>query len=123
MGEAPRRLEIQPTNPTALVNPTHHNEPDLPLFEPDDEATYSLEIVAKLSGLSSDTILHYKERGFISTVSPDPGKPTFDDDALRILRCIDHLRSSCGVNETGLGLILEMMAELDHLRNHLRTLQ
>jgi MerR family transcriptional regulator/heat shock protein HspR len=41
---------------------------------------------------------------------------TFDDEALRALRRIEHLRETCGVNETGLRLMMKLMDELDRLR-------
>ena len=81
---------------------------------PDDEPVYSLEIVARLSGLDAETILHYQEQGFIRPL-PD-SEDRFDDEALRTLRRIEHLRDTCGVNDAGLRLILTLLDEVDRLR-------
>lgn len=80
----------------------------------DPESTYTLEVFARISGVDEETILHYQRRGFIRT-RQDSGD-RFDDEALRTLRRIEHLRETCGVNETGLRLILSLLEELECLR-------
>jgi DNA-binding transcriptional MerR regulator len=95
-------------------------EPDLPLHEPEEHAAYSIEIAARLAGVNTETILHYQEQGLIRTSSADSDKPQLDDEALRTLRQIEHLRETCKVNDNGLRLILGLMDELEHLRRHLR---
>lgn len=88
-------------------------------MNPDDEPVYTLEVFARISGVDVDTILRYQEQGFIR---PRPGSArTFDDEALRTLRRIEHLRETCGVNETGLRLMMELMNELDRLRAAIRS--
>lgn len=89
-------------------------------MNPPSEASYSLEIVARLSGLDAGTILSYAEQGLIH---PSPGTDegeAFDDETLRTLGQIEHLRQACGVNEAGLRLILTLMAEMERLRDELR---
>lgn len=83
---------------------------NLPLYEPDEQATYTLDVVAKITGLSSQTILHYQESGLIPSA-------TYDDETVRTLRRIEHLQRTCGVNEQGLRLILSLMQELERLRS------
>ncbi len=87
---------------------------DLPLYEPDSDATYSLEMVAEITGVSSQTILRYQEHGLLHT-------SRFDDDALHSLRRIEHLRQACEVNLEGLKLIVELMEELERLQAALRA--
>lgn len=84
------------------MNPTFH--------EPDDSASYSLEVVARITGISSQTIVRYQESGLIR---PDH----YDDETVRTLRRIEHLQSTCGVNEAGLRLILGLMEEVERLKN------
>ncbi len=83
----------------------------------EDVSAYSLDITARVTGLSVKTILHYQEQGFIRPL-PDAGgtRQLFDDEALRTLRRIEHLRSTCGVNEAGLRLILHLIDEVERLR-------
>ncbi len=82
-----------------------------------EAALYSLDLTARITGMAEETILHYQERGFIRAL-PDPQgeHDLFDDEALHTLRRIDHLRSTCGVNDAGLGLILHLINELERLR-------
>jgi MerR family transcriptional regulator/heat shock protein HspR len=105
------------------MNAPPENDPnDLPLFEPDTEATYTLEIVAELTGVSSQTILHYQEHGLISPLADsESGAHYFNDDALRTLRRIEHLRTHCGMNETGIKLMLGLLDEVERLRADLRS--
>jgi MerR family transcriptional regulator/heat shock protein HspR len=98
------------------------NEAALPLYEPDEEALYSLDIVAQLTGVSTASIIHYQQQGFIRTFSAASETTSgFDDQALRTLRRIEHLRSTCGVNEAGLKLILDLIDEVERLQSALRA--
>lgn len=91
------------------------NDP-LPTHDPGGGGTYSLEVAARITGLSSETILHYQETGLL-----EAGGGAYDDDALRTLRRIGHLRDTVGVNEQGIRLILELTRELELLRDRMRA--
>jgi DNA-binding transcriptional MerR regulator len=98
------------------------NSPDAPARPAEPEAVYTLEIVAQLTGLSSQTILEYREQGLIAPVAEGAAaEPQFDDEALRTLRRIEHLRSACGMNLPGLKLVLGLLDELDRLRSEIRS--
>ncbi len=99
-----------------MNTPSENDLPGLPLIEPDTDATYTLDVIASLTGVTSQTVLHYQEQGLIS-----PAAGQFDAEALRTLRRIEHLRSTCAVNESGLKLILELMDEIERLRAELRA--
>lgn len=105
-----------------MNTPSENDSPGFPLFEPDTDATYSLDVIASLTGVTSQTVLHYQEQGLISPVA---GRETdasqFDAEALRMLRRIEHLRSTCALNESGLKLILELMDEIEQLHTELRA--
>ncbi len=101
-----------------------HNGPNtitssgMPVFEPDPEVTYTSEVIASLAGMDSVTVLHYQEMGVLS---PRPGEGAlFDDEALRRLRRIHHLRTECGVNDAGIRLILTLMDEVEMLQEERR---
>ncbi len=89
-------------------------ENDLPLYDPDDQATYTLEMVAEITGVSSQTILHYQEHGLIQSAG-------FDDETVHTLRRIDYLRSTCEANISGLKLILELLDQVERLQTELRA--
>lgn len=92
-------------------------ENDLPLYEPDEHSTYSLDIVAKITGVSSQSILHYQAHGLIQPLESSGG---FDDEAVHKLRQIEHLKQSCEANLSGLKLILGLMDEVERLKASLR---
>lgn len=81
----------------------------------DEDDIYTLEVIARISGVDAGTILHYQELGFIRPV--EDSRQQYDDETLLTLRRIAHLRETCGVNEAGLRLILGLMADLEQLRS------
>ena len=89
-------------------------ENDLPIYEPDAHATYTLDMVAEITGVSSQTILHYQEHGLL-------GSSGFDDEAVHTLRRIDYLHSTCEANLSGLKLILDLLDQVEHLQTELRA--
>jgi DNA-binding transcriptional MerR regulator len=101
------------------MNTSAENDPSgLPLFEARADTVYTLEVVVELTGVSSQTILHYLELGLIS---PAADGDRFNDEALRALRRIEHLRSRYGMNTDGLRLMLNLLEEVDRLRAELRA--
>lgn len=82
--------------------------------DPEEPATYSLEMVAEITGLPSQTILHYQEEGLLPSVA-------FDDESLHTLRRIDYLRSTCETNLSGLKLMLDLLDQVEDLRTELRA--
>lgn len=104
-----------------MNSPSGNDPANGPVFELDTEATYTLELVARLTGVSSQTILYYREQGLIKPVAESPHiEPRFNDDALRKLRRIEHLRASRELTESGLRLVVHLLDEIEHLRAELR---
>ncbi|MCB1279255.1 chaperone modulator CbpM [Prosthecobacter sp.] len=75
--------------------------------------TYTLEILAETTGLSTQTIVQYQEHGLI--------RAEYDDETLRTLRRIQHLRETCEMNLAGLKLLTQLLDEVEQLRNELRA--
>lgn len=100
------------------------DESHLPTYESDAQAVYTLDVVAELTGVSSTRILHYQQHGWVAPC-PDslPDDPRFDDRAIHALRRIDYLSSTCGVNDSGLKLLLGLLDEVERLRTELRIRQ
>jgi len=102
-----------------------HLQPDnsesVPVFDHQPEAVYSLEVFAGLSGVSSATILEYRELGLLPAAEEKPGNPLFDDEALLLLRRIETLRDRGRADVPVLKLLLELMAEVECLRAELRS--
>ena len=89
-------------------------ENDLPFYDADEQATYTLEAVAEITGVSSQTILNYQEHGLLQP-------SVFDDEAVHTLRRIDYLRSTCEANLSGLKLILDLLGQVEQLQTELRS--
>jgi DNA-binding transcriptional MerR regulator len=79
------------------------------------QGVYTLDILAEISGVSTQTIVEYQEHGLIH--------PELDDESLRALRRIEHLRESCQVNLAGLKMLTSLLEEVEQLREELRMLQ
>lgn len=82
------------------------------------QEAYSLEVTARISGVSSESILLYQEHGLVRPPADSSG---FDDEAIHTLRRIEHLRQTCEANLNGLRLILQLMDQVEQLELALRT--
>lgn len=75
--------------------------------------TYTLEILSETTGVSTQTIVTYQEHGII--------RPQFDDDTVRALRRIEHLRETYEMNFSGLKRLTQLLDEVEQLRQELRS--
>jgi MerR family transcriptional regulator, heat shock protein HspR len=92
----------------------------LQLFEPDARTVYTLEAAASLTQLSRRLIAVYFRHGLVSPVmDPACGGWYFNDEAIRILRRIEYLRTACGLNIAGIKLIMDLTREVERLREEL----
>jgi DNA-binding transcriptional MerR regulator len=89
-------------------------ENDLPIYDSDEQATYTLERVAEITGVSSQTILYYQEHGLLRSLE-------YDDEAVHTLRRIDYLSTICEVNLTGVKLMLDLLEQVELLQTELRN--
>jgi DNA-binding transcriptional MerR regulator len=93
-------------------------------FEPDPSAVYTLEMTAQLTKIPRHTIVVYFKHGLVSPVAdPECGGYYFNDEAVRLLRRIEQLRSEFGINLPGTRLILDLLNEVNHLREEVRFLR
>jgi DNA-binding transcriptional MerR regulator len=93
----------------------------LQVFEPDARTVYTIEMVAQMARVPRRLIVLYYKLGLVSPVYDPAGNGWyFDDEAIRIVRRIEYLRFTCGVNLTGIKLILELVDEVERLREELR---
>lgn len=87
----------------------------------DAESYYTLEFTAELTGISTQTILHYREEGLVPCGQAAAEQTRFDDESLRALRRIEHVRSECEMNLSGLKMMMGLLQEIDRLRDELRS--
>lgn len=83
--------------------------------EPPAGGTYSLAVITRMAGVSSETVIRYQEAGLLPS-----GAGEFDDETLHTLRRIEHLRATCEPNLSGLRLILQLLDQVEQLRAVLR---
>jgi DNA-binding transcriptional MerR regulator len=91
----------------------------LRIFEPDPGTVYSIEITERLTQVPRRTIVVYARHGLISVVERSGGM-FFDEEAVRMLRRIQQLRTSYGVNLPGIKLIVRLLDELEQREAELR---
>ena len=93
-------------------------------IEPDDSSAashYAIEAVAEITHVSRRLIVVYCQHGLVSPVAqPDQSEWLFDEEAIHRLRHIEHLRSEYGMNMAGVRMILDMLSELEQLREEVR---
>jgi DNA-binding transcriptional MerR regulator len=77
--------------------------------------TYTLELLAEITGIETTTLIQYQEHGII--------RPQFDDETVRRLRRAEHLRETCEMNLDGLKLLTHLLEEVEQLREQLRQHQ
>jgi DNA-binding transcriptional MerR regulator len=92
----------------------------LRIFEPDPGALYSIEITERLTQIPRRTIAVYARHGLISPVPKQSGGMFFNEDAIRMLRRIEQLRTSYRVNLPGVKMILRLLDELEQRQAELR---
>ena len=87
-----------------------------PLIESDPEVAYTLDLIASMCGLTSETVLHYLEQCLIRPAAVDDSGERFDDETVHRLRRIEQLRSYYGMEGPALKLSLCLMDEVERLR-------
>jgi DNA-binding transcriptional MerR regulator len=106
-----------------IGNSTNSGTTALQLFQPDASSVYPIEMVATLVQVPRRHIVVYFKYGLVSPViDPAYGGWWFGDEAIRTLRRIEYLRVDCGINLTGLKLIMDLSGEVDQLRQTVRFL-
>ncbi len=90
------------------------------VYDPDSETVYSLEVMAELAGVDTQTVLHYHELGILSS---NTEALEFDIDGLRQLRRIEYLRYTHQLNDSNLKFISDLLLEVERLREQLRQSQ
>jgi DNA-binding transcriptional MerR regulator len=96
----------------------------LQLFEPDPRTVYTIEGTARLADVSIHSILVYCKHGLVSPVGdPECGGYYFNDEAIRVLRRIEYLRTVCGINLAGIKMTLDLIEQVERLQSELLFLR
>jgi len=88
------------------------------LFEPPEDAIYTIDATAHLVGVPRRSILVYCKHQLLSPViNGRDGGYCFDRDGVHALRRIEALRAICGDNLSGIKIILDLTKELERLHS------
>jgi hypothetical protein len=125
LGEAPERLALQPPgHPAIMKHPKKSHRPAPAAANTEREAVYTLDVLCELVGVSPRTVLHYQEHGLIVPAGTRGAAASrFNDETLRTLRRIEHLRARYEMNLRSLKFTLALLRELEQLREDLRSLR
>lgn len=83
-------------------------------FSPEPDVVYSIDSAAHIAGMPRHLLLVCCKHGLVSPrIDPEYGGLFFDAPALQRLKRIAYLHSECGVNLTGIQIILDLLAELE----------
>jgi DNA-binding transcriptional MerR regulator len=96
---------------------------EIQLFEPPEDAIYTIEATSRLVNMSRRRILVYCKHHLVSPANgPADHGYCFDRDAIHTLRRIETLRTLCDKDFAGIKIILDLTAALERLRRNLRLL-
>jgi DNA-binding transcriptional MerR regulator len=86
-------------------------------FTPHADVLYNLDEAAHLAGIPRHFLVVCCKHGLVSPhVDSTYGALLFDLDGIRALQRIGYLYCDCGVNLTGIKIIVELMDEMERLR-------
>lgn len=96
----------------------------LELYEPNPAEVYTLEQVVRFTHLPRRQIVLFCRHGLVAPVmAPDGGGWTFNDEGIRRLRRLAELRAAYQLNLRALRLVVELLDQVERLREELRFLR
>ena len=94
------------------------------VFEPAPGTLYSLDATAHLAGISRRAVLFYCRANVIEAIPRPPfGALYFRDEAIQTIRQMEVLRRRYGINMHGVRVIIDLMQEVERLRDEMRFLK
>ena len=87
-----------------------------------DQGLYPISVVTELTGISAHTLRGYDRAGLLAPARTDGGSRRYSDNDLAVLRRIMALTDE-RINLAGVRRIIELEAELTHLRVELARLR
>lgn len=89
----------------------------------EDTTTFTLAELSSTCGKPAEWILGLVEEGVIEPMSGDKNHWQFPGHCLRRVRIVQRLESDLGLNLAGAALALELLEELEVLRNRIAVLE
>lgn len=89
----------------------------LQVFATEPDAVFPIDTAAHLARMPRHVVLVCCRRGLVTPqIDPEYGGFYFSQDAVRTLQRIEYLRTACGVNLSGIEIILKLMTDVEELR-------
>ena len=90
-------------------------------FTPQSGAIYPIDTIAHLAGVPRHTVLLCcRHHLIVPHEDPDYGGYHFEVGTIQILQRVDYLYRECGINFTGIRIIVGLMEEVERLRERVR---
>ncbi|HEX6338302.1 MAG TPA: MerR family transcriptional regulator [Jiangellaceae bacterium] len=83
-----------------------------------ERGLYSISVAAELTGIGPQTLRLYETKGLVDPARTDGGTRRYSDQDIQRVQRIAEL-TAIGLNLAGVGLVLELEAENDLLREQL----
>jgi MerR family transcriptional regulator/heat shock protein HspR len=87
------------------------------------ERRYTIEIVARLTGVGTSTIRHYERSGLVEPARTAAGRYRYSDRDVERVRQIRRLCSDLGVNLAAVEVILHMRERMLEMNDELARLR
>ncbi len=89
----------------------------------EENSTFTLSELSRACGKPAEWILRLVEEGVIEPVGGDRHHWQFSGHSLRRVRIVQRLESDLGLNLAGAALALELLEEVESLRNRIAALE
>jgi chaperone modulatory protein CbpM len=89
----------------------------------EDTTEFTLGELSRACGKPAEWILALVEEGVIEPAGADPVHWHFHGHCLRRVRIVERLQSDLGLNLAGAALALELLEEVETLRNRIAALE
>ncbi|HSJ59830.1 MAG TPA: MerR family transcriptional regulator [Jiangellaceae bacterium] len=87
-----------------------------------EQGLYSISVAAELTGIGPQTLRLYETKGLVDPARTDGGTRRYSDQDIQRIQRIAEL-TAIGLNLAGVGLVLELEAENNLLREQLAEVQ
>jgi chaperone modulatory protein CbpM len=88
----------------------------------DERTSLTLGELCRVCGVHAEYIVELVDEGVLEPIGTEPGQWRFPGSEIRHARVALHLQQDLGVNAAGIGVALELLAEIERLRARLRAL-
>lgn len=89
----------------------------------DETTVFSLQELCEICGIQTEFIVSLVEQGVIKPVGQVPEQWIFSGTALSYSKTALRLQRDLGINVEGIALVLELLDELQMLRNQIKLLE